>query len=367
MSAARRSQGIRVADFTWVWAGPFCTLQLAHLGAEVIRVETSTRICVTRLLPPFADFEMGPNRSGYFNQYNQGKKSLALDMKRPEALDGREAPLRRERRRRRELRAPASWTAWGSATTCCARSGPTSIMIALSGYGATGPDARQGVVRPGAGAALRHVVAHGLPRLPADARRHLLRRSDRRPARRGRRARRAACIAPAPAEGQYIDLSQWETSIAVLGRGRSLAQTHRHGAPARDGNRDPVHGAARRLPRRRRGPLDRDRRRGRRRLGALRGVHRPSRARDAIRASRRSRPASSNEDALDEVVTAWTASAEPRGRDRDAAGRRHRAPSSRQQPRPRREPASAARAASSSSIDHPEVGTPRARRRALAA
>jgi benzylsuccinate CoA-transferase BbsF subunit len=30
---------------------------------------------------------MGPNRSGYFNQYNQGKKSLALDMKRPEALD----------------------------------------------------------------------------------------------------------------------------------------------------------------------------------------------------------------------------------------------------------------------------------------
>src|SRR2546426_2782782 len=71
--------GIRVADFTWVWAGPFCTLQLAHLGAEVIRVETATRACVTRLLPPFADFEPGPNRSGYFNQYNQGKKSVALE------------------------------------------------------------------------------------------------------------------------------------------------------------------------------------------------------------------------------------------------------------------------------------------------
>src|SRR5438874_107484 len=79
--------GIRVADFTWVWAGPFCTLQLAHLGAEVIRVETATRPCATRLLPPFADFEPGPNRSGYFNQYNQGKKSIALDLKRPEAIE----------------------------------------------------------------------------------------------------------------------------------------------------------------------------------------------------------------------------------------------------------------------------------------
>ena len=47
--------GIRVADFSWVWAGPFCSLQLAHMGAEVIRMESMRRVCVLRMLPPWPD------------------------------------------------------------------------------------------------------------------------------------------------------------------------------------------------------------------------------------------------------------------------------------------------------------------------
>ena len=42
-------------DFSWVWQGPFCTLQLAHLGAEVIRVESAKKPEINRLIPPFAD------------------------------------------------------------------------------------------------------------------------------------------------------------------------------------------------------------------------------------------------------------------------------------------------------------------------
>ncbi|MFZ1121205.1 MAG: CoA transferase, partial [Candidatus Binataceae bacterium] len=79
--------GVRVLDFTWAWAGPFCTQTLAHLGAEVIRIETTARpACVTRLIPPFADNQPGPNRAGYFNQYNQGKRSILLDLQKPEAV-----------------------------------------------------------------------------------------------------------------------------------------------------------------------------------------------------------------------------------------------------------------------------------------
>src|SRR6266436_832128 len=132
-------EGIRVADFTWVWAGPFCTLQLAHLGAEVIRVETATRLCVTRLLPPYPDMQAGTNRSGYFNQYNQGKKSITLDLKRPEAVEVA-----------RRLCAASDVVAENFAAGVMDRAGlgyetlrqrkPDLFMVALSGYGATGPD-----------------------------------------------------------------------------------------------------------------------------------------------------------------------------------------------------------------------------------
>ena len=78
--------GIRVADFCWAWAGPYGALQLAHLGAEVIRIESQTRLCPSRMIPPWADNETGINRCGYFNQYNQGKRSLSLDLEKPEGI-----------------------------------------------------------------------------------------------------------------------------------------------------------------------------------------------------------------------------------------------------------------------------------------
>jgi crotonobetainyl-CoA:carnitine CoA-transferase CaiB-like acyl-CoA transferase len=227
--------GIRVADFTWVWAGPFCTLQLAHLGAEVIRIESAQRTCVTRLLPPFADNRPGVNRSGYFNQYNQGKLSLSLDLKQPDAIAVA-----------KDLVAQCDIVCENFAAGVMDRMGlgyevlrglkPDIIMIALSGYGACGPQ--------------REFVSYGPAQVPLSGMSSLtgyagwppmhvgISYGDPTGGLHGAVAVLAALLhRAASGEGQYIDLSQWETSVAVLGEG-VLEQSMTGAAPARDGNRN---------------------------------------------------------------------------------------------------------------------------------
>lgn len=80
----RPLEGIRVADFSWAWAGPFCGMVLAHLGAEVIKIESHSRPDLGRRLPIYpTGMEPGLNHCGYFNQWNQGKKSLMLNLQKP--------------------------------------------------------------------------------------------------------------------------------------------------------------------------------------------------------------------------------------------------------------------------------------------
>ena len=80
--------GIRVVDLSWAWAGPFCAMNLAHLGAEVIRFESEGRPDLYRRIPILRPgTEDGLNRSGMFNQWNQGKKSVALNLSEPSAVE----------------------------------------------------------------------------------------------------------------------------------------------------------------------------------------------------------------------------------------------------------------------------------------
>jgi crotonobetainyl-CoA:carnitine CoA-transferase CaiB-like acyl-CoA transferase len=71
--------GIRVIDMTRVLAGPYCTLLLGDMGAEIIKIEVPGHGDDSRKYPPFIGTE-----SAYFMNLNRNKKSLTLNLKAPE-------------------------------------------------------------------------------------------------------------------------------------------------------------------------------------------------------------------------------------------------------------------------------------------
>src|SRR5689334_713750 len=74
--------GIRVLDLTSVLVGPYCTQILAEMGAEVTKVEAPEGD-VVRLIGPERHTLMG----GMVLTINRGKRSIAMDLKQPEARD----------------------------------------------------------------------------------------------------------------------------------------------------------------------------------------------------------------------------------------------------------------------------------------
>ena len=68
--------GIRVLDLTRLLPGPFCTLLLADMGADVIKVEEPETGDYMRVTPPLVD-----GQSALFNAVNRNKRSITLNLK----------------------------------------------------------------------------------------------------------------------------------------------------------------------------------------------------------------------------------------------------------------------------------------------
>lgn len=126
--------GVIVLDLTWVLAGPFASMVLCDLGADVIKVERPGVGDVARQTAPIVNGE-----SCYFFSVNRGKRSLTLDLK---SERGREIFLRLVEKADvvMENFTPGTMERLGLDYAVLSKRNPRLIYAATSGFGQTGPD-----------------------------------------------------------------------------------------------------------------------------------------------------------------------------------------------------------------------------------
>lgn len=233
----RPLDGVRVLDLSWVWAGPYCTMHLAFLGAEVIKLESAKRPGLGRRLslhPP--DVAPTLNTCAYFNQWDQGKLSCQVDFGSPEGIELVKA-----------LVAESDVVVENFATGVMERLGlgydeltavkPDIIVASISGYGSSGP--------------LKHYMGYGPTTGPLSGLTSLTGYVDGPPRElgisvgdpgAGMTCAFAICAAivsrRVTGQGCYIDTALWEstTSNAVEGW---MSHAMNGVQPERMGNRDP--------------------------------------------------------------------------------------------------------------------------------
>jgi crotonobetainyl-CoA:carnitine CoA-transferase CaiB-like acyl-CoA transferase len=129
----RPLDGIRVVDLTRVLSGPYCTMQLGDLGAEVIKVERPGDGDDTRAFaPPFQG-----DQAAYFLSVNRNKKSITLDMKSERGkdvlwrlIDGSDVLVENFR--------PGAMDRLGLGYEAVKARRPAMVYCSISGFGDTG-------------------------------------------------------------------------------------------------------------------------------------------------------------------------------------------------------------------------------------
>ena len=79
--------GLKDVEFSWVIATPSAVRILCDYGADVVKVETASRPDTMRTVNPFVNEDPHPDNSVGYGVYNAGKRSLSLDLSKPEAKD----------------------------------------------------------------------------------------------------------------------------------------------------------------------------------------------------------------------------------------------------------------------------------------
>ncbi|MDR9752365.1 CaiB/BaiF CoA-transferase family protein [Pseudomonas sp. SZMC_28357] len=124
---------LKVLDFSTLLPGPFASLLLADMGAEVLRIESPTRLDLVRVLPPH---DGGVSTSHAY--LNRNKRSLALDLKQPAALEIVRQLVREYDIVLEQFR-PGVMERLGLGYAALKAINPKLIYVSISGYGQTGP------------------------------------------------------------------------------------------------------------------------------------------------------------------------------------------------------------------------------------
>jgi CoA:oxalate CoA-transferase len=152
--------GLRVLDFTRVYSGPYATLLLSDMGAEVVKVEHPSGGDDSRAFGPFI-----AGRSGYFETLNRGKKSLALDYRSAEG-QGILRELSQDFDIVVENFRAGQMAGYGLDYASLSALKPSLIYASLSGYGQFGYDVQRGSYDIVAQAVSGMMSLTGLPDLP---------------------------------------------------------------------------------------------------------------------------------------------------------------------------------------------------------
>jgi benzylsuccinate CoA-transferase BbsF subunit len=230
-----RFSELRVLDFCWVGAGAFVTRLLADLGADVIKVESRAHPDNLRLSGPHKPGARHLEGSGYFASRNTNKKSIALNMGRPEARAIAKQLARKCSVVTNNFR-PGIMERWGLGYAELAAADPALIYLAMPMQGSSGPHKSYIGFGSTIAAISGLVEMSGAPdRAPIGTGTHY---PDHVPNPGHALVGLLAAIfhRARTGEGQYIELAQLESTVNLLGP--SILRYAASGAlPRRTGNR----------------------------------------------------------------------------------------------------------------------------------
>lgn len=229
MMSAAPLAGVRIADFTIHAAGPFCTHLLSQLGAEVIKIESSTRLDAFR--KPHAVY--GRMSAATFDQVSANKLSIRLNLKQPEAVALAKKLVSISDIAAESFR-PGVIKRLGLDFETLRQVKPDIVMLSLSSCGQTGPDSGFAGYAPLFGAWGGLGAMSGYSDGPPVEMRHVMDHSA------GVHAAMATVAAlhqrRRSGTAQYVDLAAREVASAMIGD--ALVAASQGLEPERPGNAD---------------------------------------------------------------------------------------------------------------------------------